>query len=35
MGMLSLGIKSLSFYCNPLILGTLEYKDHQLLDIGH
>jgi hypothetical protein len=20
--------------CNPLILGALEYKDHQLLDVG-
>jgi hypothetical protein len=21
--------------CNPLILGAFEYKDHQLLDVGH
>jgi hypothetical protein len=31
--------KSLSssciLYCNPSILGALEYKDHQLPDIGH
>jgi hypothetical protein len=24
-----------TLYCNPLILGALEYKVHQLLDVGH
>jgi hypothetical protein len=24
-----------TLYCNSLILGALEYKDHQLLDVGH
>jgi hypothetical protein len=26
---------SLQPYYNPLILGAFEYKDHQLLDVGH
>ena len=26
---------SLQPCCNPLILGAFEYKDHQLLDVGH
>jgi hypothetical protein len=26
---------SLQPRCNPLILGAFEYKDHQLLDVGH
>ena len=26
---------SLQPYCNPTILGAFEYKDHQLLDVGH
>ena len=26
---------SLQPYCNPPILGAFEYKDHQLLDVGH